>query len=562
MSKAQNDFLELVKRDPNAARMAVIRAVSERSLVKFVRYFWPTVEPARQFIPGWHIDAICEHLQAVSDGDIKRLLINVPPGFAKSMICNVFWPAWQWAKHPPSRFLAFSYSQTLTVRDNIRFRQVIMSDLYRMLWGNAYGPSEDQFSMIKVANNKTGFKLASSVKGVGTGERADFLLLDDPNSVKEAESQVVRESTNQWFREVIPTRLNSPEHSSIVVIQQRTHEEDISGIILSNDLGYEHLCIPMKFDTARTRLYSSIGWVDPRTEEGELAWPKQFPAHVVRKLEKDIGTYAASGQLQQMPSPRGGGIIKNAHWQLFPYSYAEEFDENEKPLTPLEYPAMEFIIASLDTAYGEKEENDFCALTVWGVWRKELPRIAGGEPDLLGAPKVMLMAAWKERLPLNGTLPEREPGETDWEYRERSRKCWGLIERVHDTCKQMRVDRLLIENKTRGQDVANELMRVFADLDYGVELLTPKGDKTSRAYAVQHIFENKNVYAPNRSWAQMVIDDTASFPKGAHDDIPDTVFQAIKYLRDNNYALLSTEHEEDIAIIRTPKGKLEPLYNV
>src|SRR5262249_45827873 len=161
----------------------------------------------------------------------------------------------------------FSYSASLTERDNGRFLQLIQSDKYKFLWGNKFTLREE--GKIKVSNDKTGWKLASSVGGVGTGERGTRVILDDPSNVKEAESEVVRAETLRWFRESMSNRLNDMETSAIVIIMQRVHEDDVSGCILVNNMNYTHLMIPMEYDEGR-HCETEIGWSDPRTEEGEL----------------------------------------------------------------------------------------------------------------------------------------------------------------------------------------------------------------------------------------------------------------------------------------------------
>ena len=163
-------------KDFSPADLPFVRAkLSERSLIDFMRFTWSAVEPTRPFVRGWVLDAICEHLEAVADGDIKRLIINVPPGFAKSLTTNVFFPAWLWGprRQPSLRFMSVSYSSQLTERDNLRLCQLVGSPVFKQHWGDVFTANE---SMVKVTNDKTGWKLATSVGGVGTGERADFLL--------------------------------------------------------------------------------------------------------------------------------------------------------------------------------------------------------------------------------------------------------------------------------------------------------------------------------------------------------------------------------------------------
>ena len=161
---------------PGGGRIAkaLCQADAQESLLDFVRLTWHVIEPSRDFVEGWVIEAICDHLEAVSDGEINRLLINVPPGFTKSLLTDVFWPAWEWGPRdePTLRYLCFSYSDALTKRDNGRFKNLITSDIYRRFWGDRFGPGE-QFGRRKIENDRTGWKFASSVGGVGTGERGD-----------------------------------------------------------------------------------------------------------------------------------------------------------------------------------------------------------------------------------------------------------------------------------------------------------------------------------------------------------------------------------------------------
>lgn len=521
-------------------RQAKARQQSRGGLLHFIRDYWPVVEPARPLVEGWPLEAVCEHLEAVTDGEILRLLMNVPPGFMKSLLTNVFWPAWEWGPRgmPWLRYIAASYSQALTVRDNVRFRNIIMSPLYKEQWGDVFGASRDTFSVLKVANDKTGWKLATSVGGVGTGERGNRFVIDDGNSVAEAESEAVTESTNQWFTEVVPTRLNSLDEDVIINIQQRTSERDISGVILSKEMGYTHLMIPMEYDSAR-HCRTSIGWSDPRRIEGEMAWEARFSTKAVTQLKRDMGPYAVAGQLQQTPEVRGGGIFKREWWNVW-----------EQP--DGKFPPLEYIVASLDSAYTEKQENDPSAFTVWGVFR-----------DKQNNGKIILMHAWQKRLELHGPEVPRLPGEQNAAYFKRASQEWGLVEWVAHTCKRFKIDKLLIESKASGISVAQEIRRLYANEAWGVQLIDPKNqDKVARAYSVQHIFADGLIYAPEREWADMVIDQMAAFPKAAHDDLTDTATQAIKHLREVGLAIRREEKTAAEQAAMMHRSEPSPLYPV
>lgn len=514
-----------------------IRASQARpgGLIEFIRYFWQVLEPATPFVDGWPLEAICAHLEAVTFGQITRLLENVPPGFMKSLTTLVFWEAWEWGpmNMPHLRYVTFSYSAMLTERDNGRFRDLILSPEYQILWG-------DRFNLRKigeqrVSNDHTGWKLATSVGGVGTGERGDRVILDDPHNVKESESDLVRSETVRWFRESMSNRLNNMEKSAVIVIMQRVHGVDVSGVIIEEKMAYDHLMIPMEYDPGR-HCTTAIGWSDPRKYDGELAWPARFSREAVAQLQRDLGPYAYAGQYQQAPVPRGGGIIKRDMWQMF---------GGEK------YPDFEYVLASLDTAYTTKQENDPSALTVWGFWREN------------GRPRVVLVHAWRKWLEMHGKKVLREPGETEAAYQKRSQPSWGLVEWVIHSCRRWKADRLLIEAKAAGITAAQEIRReLFATETWGVDLVDPKGDKVARTHSVQPIWANGIVYAPNQTWADMVLDEVEAFPKGTRDDLHDTCTQAMKHLRDIGLLTFAIEDqaviEENLQFRPVPK----PLYNV
>lgn len=295
-------------------------------LLAFIELMWDVLEPTRAFVRGWAVEAICEHLEAVHRGEIRNLLMNVPPGFMKSMTTNVFFPAWEWGPRnlPEMRYIGASYSEALTVRDNRRCRQLIMSERYQALWGSRFRLTDDQNAKVRYDTDKTGFKIATSVSGMGTGERGDRFIVDDPHNVKEAESEVKRDSALQWFTEVVPTRINDAGKSAIVVIMQRVHERDVSGLILKELKGYDTLCIPMEWEHDHPYLsHSKLGWKDPREgkPDGELAWPERFSRTYLEEELKPVlrswgGEYAEAGQLQQRPSPRGGGMFKEEDWRF------------------------------------------------------------------------------------------------------------------------------------------------------------------------------------------------------------------------------------------------------
>lgn len=539
--------LRLDGRDIDIERqlMELDRADCEDSLYTFLMHSWKYID-ASDFTPGWPIEAVAEHLQAVADGDIRRLIINIPPRMGKSSITSVAFPAWVWAQPwktatsgPGVQFLHASYAQQLSLRDSVKCRRLIESPWYRSMWGDRFSLTSDQNTKGRFDNDKNGSRLSTSVGSALTGEGGSIIVVDDPNAAQEAHSEATIASTIDWWDSALSTRLNDPKTGAFVVIQQRLSEEDLTGHITSKDMGeWTHLCLPMRYEWRRHSV-TSIGWEDPRgvTEEGEslvevdadgnrnavsyeagieldaregtLLWPDRMGEREVSILEKQLGPWAAAGQLQQRPEPKGGGIIKRDWWQTW---------ENRI------YPNMDLIIATLDTAYTTKTENDPSAMTVWGIFSSDVNVIGPNQAAMRGgqlvdysrnytemAPRVMLMHAWQGRYELH-----------------------ELVQKVAKECRDFKIDQLLIENKAAGHSVAQEIRRMYGHEKFGVIMFDPKSqDKLARLYSVQHLFAEGMVYAPVKEWAEMVISQVGTFPKGKHDDLVDTVSMAMRHLRDS-----------------------------
>jgi len=534
--------------DKAATLKAIEKRKCEMSLAAFVKAAWHVIEPGQPYVHGWHIDYITAHLEAITSGDLNdngtyynRLLVNVPPGTMKSLLIGVFWPAWEWIKKPNMRYVCASHSLELAIRDSLRMRRLVTSDWYQGHWGDTVKITGDQNAKAKFETTATGSRQACAFTGI-TGYRGDRVIIDDPLSVDDANSDAKREGVVTLFKEAVTSRLNNPDESAIVVVMQRLHERDVSGVILENDMGYDHIMLPMRFDPSRACV-TRLGYADPREIDGELLFPDRFPEHVVDRDEAAMGPYATAGQYAQSPEPRGGGIVKDAWWRLW-----------DRP----EYPPIEYIVAALDTAYTTKAENDPSALTIWGVFSasgeqestrmvdrygKTIESASASQSEALGATaKVMLMYAWQDRLEIG-----------------------DLVVKVEEICARMKVDTLLIENKAAGHSVAQELRRVFNSAKFGVQMYDPKTlDKVARLYSIQHIFSEGMVYAPDKDWAEMVIRQTSSFPRGAHDDLVDTVSMGLKHLRDVGMLTRAPERMaeiEDSKVFHGNNGDA-PLYNV
>ena len=305
---------EIARRAAERARQDVERnaeAIRARcqTLAGFVREAWHVLEPEAEYVHSWHIDAVCAHLEAVTDGRILRLLINIPPGTMKSLLVSVLWPAWESGPKGMRslRYLATAFNDGPVKRDTRKCRDLMLSEWYRTLWPEVVLTRTAEMSF---ANSSTGTREGVAF-GSLTSQRGDRVLIDDPHSTDTAESETERAATTRRFRERAIFSVNDPKRSAVIVIMQRLHENDISGVILAQKMGFVHLCLPMEFEVDR-RCETEIGFVDPRTYEGELLCPERYPREEVDQQKRDMGSYATAGQFQQRPTPRGGGLFKRS----------------------------------------------------------------------------------------------------------------------------------------------------------------------------------------------------------------------------------------------------------
>jgi predicted phage terminase large subunit-like protein len=308
---------------PEKARaqlVALDRYEAKQSLSNFVPLAWPELEPGREYVASWQVDAVCEHLEAVTYGWVNRLLINVPPGSMKSLLSSVMWPAWEWGPRDmgATRYLATAFNDGPVKRDTRKMRDLVMSPWYAARWPKIKLVRSGETSF---ANSLTGGREGVPFPSL-TSQRGDRLIIDDPHSTTTAESETERKRTVRQFREGAVNRLNDQMKSAIIIIMQRLHEGDISGEVLANEMGYVHLCLPMEYEPAPYKIgkhvfdpkrKNEIGFVDPRTQAGELLNPGRFTAEAVAALKRDMGSYAFTGQYQQRPVPREGGLFKR-HW--------------------------------------------------------------------------------------------------------------------------------------------------------------------------------------------------------------------------------------------------------
>jgi len=277
------------------------------SLRDFFRESWHVYETSTPLVINWHHDAICDHLQAVFEGKLHKLCISIPPRHSKSSIISVTFPAWAWIQRPSIRFLCASYAMSLAGRDSQRCRDLIDSFWYQERFGDSFTWLSDQNAKHRYENNFHGYRIATSVEGAATGEGGDMVIVDDPHNISESESEAVRQSTLNWWDRVMTSRLNDQVTGAMIVIGQRVHEQDLIGHLIETG-DWDYLCLPAEYESTK-KTYTSIGWEDPRKQDGDPLWPAKFPKKVLSylKLTLQLHYYA---QYQQRPVTEEGSILK------------------------------------------------------------------------------------------------------------------------------------------------------------------------------------------------------------------------------------------------------------
>lgn len=473
-----------------------------RDLREFVKEGWKHVDPA-PLVWGWHHDALCDHLAYVSFGDIRFLEINMPPRTSKSLITSVFFPVWEWIEQPHLQFLTASYALQLSTRDCVRSRRLIDSQWFQQRWGHKFRFAFDEKTKRQYSNDKGGKRIALATEAATTGEGGNRIIIDDPHNASEAESEVIRLGTHDWFDNAVSSRLNDPDKDAIIVNGQRTHADDLFAhmertfekgtlvkLALPNEFEAKRRCITLHPRTKR------VLFKDPRKKEGELLCPGRISIGATKRLKKTMKqTYGL--QYQQDPKTGTGGILERKKWQL----WTEEL------------PLCEFIITTVDTAFEEGEENDFSARTDWGVFKHrplltmEDGTIARGKERMC----IILLGAWRGKK----AFPE-------------------LKRRMIRHAKKIKPDYMLVEKKASGISLCQELSESGVrglrkvSLDHGGRV---KLDKVARAHLASVVLDDDLVYYVERDWAEVVVDECSAFPKGTNDDYVDCCLMAWMFLR-------------------------------
>lgn len=473
-----------VARTRAALAIDVEREKGRRSLAYFIKGAWPQIEQG-VYLSNWHIDAICEHLQAVTAGHIRNLIINVPPGSMKSLSVCVFWSAWMWLINPDLQQLFTSFDAGLTLRDGRRAQEILNSEWFRSRWGHRVRvdprePGGKYYAYTGAGTRAGGWRFATSIEGKTTGWHPDVRVFDDPTKPKEATKDNL-EKVIDWHKTTFSNRRRDPNTVAEVGIMQRLAENDLSGYLLAKGK-HVHLNIPLEYD--RTVAYvTGIGQYprDPRTEDGESFWKARYTPTVIEETKAttaDVGVYSC--QFQQNPIPTKGTVF------LLDWLIAKKW---------VTLPAQGIYTQSWDMSFKGESTSDYVA---GGLWLN-----VGAEDYLVDV--------YHEKVDFDGAAQAVLDKSKD--------KLWG------------KAGAKLIEDKANGPAILSHLRAKVSGL-IPIKVDGNAG-KIARAVASAPYWKAGNVYLPEDApWLSTFRTEHAHFPRAKNDDLVDMSSQYLNYIHD------------------------------
>jgi predicted phage terminase large subunit-like protein len=441
----------------------------------FAQRCFRELNPLTEFAMNWHVEIMAAKLTAVFQGRSRRLIINVPPRYLKSLLGSVAFPAWCLGRQPCTQILCVSYAQDLADKLARDCRRIMMCDWYQRAFLARLSPQRQ--AVPEFETTAQGYRLATSVGGVLTGRGADLIIIDDPLKPEEALSQAQRRAANEWFDHTLYSRLNDKRNGAIVLIMHRLHEDDLVGHVLAQE-PWEIVRFPAIAEEDETFVVETVWGRRHFTRwRGEALHPEREPPEMLEQIRRTIGEYNFAGQYQQAPSPLGGGLVKAAWFRQY---------------TPGELPqCFDRVVQSWDTANKASELSDFSVCTSWGIKDKEL----------------YLLDVLRRRL----------------EYPELKRAVREQYERFKPSV-------VLIEDKASGTQLIQELTRegLFAVTRY-----KPQFDKVMRMHAQTAMIENGCVRVPDKApWLAEYLNEMTVFPNGRHDDQVDSTAQMFDWFKE------------------------------
>jgi predicted phage terminase large subunit-like protein len=452
-------------------RNRLLQTLLRHDFASFVEKTFTTLEPGTPFRGNWHHHAIAYHLEQVARGEIRRLIINVPPRSMKSICCSIAFPAWYIGRDPTRRIICVSYAHELARKLAVDFRTVVESPWYRALFPEL-GIELRRQRTTEIVTTAQGYRLAASVGGSVMGRGADLIIIDDPLKPEDAWSEALRRKANEFYDNTLFTRLNDKTRGAIILVMQRLHEDDLVGHVLARE-DWTVLSIPAVQDVDRDYPIGPAPGDVYHRPAGELLHPEREPQKILDELRRTLGSLSFSAQYLQSPLPIEGNIIKRL-WLRF-------YEEVPEPL--------DLVVASWDTASTENEESDYSVGTIWG----------------LRAGDIYLLDVRRGK----------------YEVPELRRQ---IIAAHHEH----RASATLIEDSDIGRAVSQELRR-----EGRIRPICPKPryDKLARLLAQSPRFEEGRVLLPREApWLADYIGELLGFPRARHDDQVDSTSQALEWL--------------------------------
>ena len=456
----------------------------KRSFYRFSLEAFKVLHNGQSLNENWHIKVICDRLQEeverVIEGKERKqhLLINIPPRTLKSELVNVFLSAYCWIRKDDMKFISTSYSASLSIALSVQARRLIESDWFKEHFKDVR-ISKDENTKSKYTNESGGLRYCTSTGGTVTGMGADIIVIDDPQNPQLARSEVERENANRFFNETLRSRLNQPEVGVFIVIMQRLHENDLTGMLLEKEPEeWEHICLPAEIsDQVKPERFKAL------YEDG-LLFSKRLSAKVLKSFKTGLGSYGYSGQYEQLPSPSDGGIIKGSWFNVI--DEIKDKDFNTVNLSSLTWDYF------FDTAYTEKQTNDPSALFACTFF--------------------------------DGNLYVRDVDAVRMEFPE-------LVKYIPTFCDRNGYTRASIgyvEPKASGKSIVQHL-KANSNINI-IEGKTPTTDKVSRANGVSAFIESGRCFLLKGNWNESFINECNAFPNGSHDDKVDVLVMAIDEL--------------------------------
>lgn len=454
-------------------------ALLRGDLSSFIARSFRQLNPATPYLPNWHIDAIAQHLDAAQRGQITRLMINMPPRALKSHCVSVAWPAYLLGYNPSAKIMAASYAQSLATQHSLECRALMSAGWYQRIFPQTR-LKRDQNEKHKFATTRHGVRIATSVGGAATGEGGDFLIVDDPLSALQGQSQTARDHANHWFSNTFASRLNDKEKGVIVVVMQRLHEADLSGYLLNRG-GWECLKLPaIALEKTVLDLAPLGGRLLKIRKEGNILHSSREGAALLARAKAELGSRNFAAQYQQEPVPDEGGMVKLS-WFV---------RHKAKKAANLQKETHARITQSWDTAIKAGIAND--------------PTVCATFIEREGTH--YLVDIFREKL----------------EYPELKRAALRLAEKWNPQA-------ILIEDKASGQSLLQDMRRESA---LPVIAVNPRGDKLTRFAAVTPLIEAGKVSPPEEAhWLAEFEHELVAFPAGAHDDQVDALSQYLNWIR-------------------------------